>query len=46
MLSVGHRRVRAVDAHVDGELTRRQAEAVEAHLDECWDAAATPTRCG
>ena len=37
MLSAAHRRVRrAVDAYVDGELTRSQAAAVEAHLDECW----------
>jgi anti-sigma factor RsiW len=37
MLSFGHRRVRrAVDAYVDGELTRGQAAAVAAHLDECW----------
>jgi anti-sigma factor RsiW len=37
MLFVWHRRVRlAVDAYIDGELTRGQAAAVEAHLDECW----------
>jgi anti-sigma factor RsiW len=37
MLSAGHRRVRrAVDAYVDGELTRGRAAAVAAHLAECW----------
>ncbi len=37
MLSAGHRHLRrAVVAYVDGELTRGQAAAVEAHLRDCW----------
>jgi predicted anti-sigma-YlaC factor YlaD len=41
VLPVAHREMRrAVDAYVDGELSRARAVAVELHLDECWGCSA------